>query len=42
MLLLFWNGSGSTTGMVHILPMFGALRLSLGSVAIVPLEGVRL
>ena len=41
MLLLFWNGSGSTppTGMVHILPMIGTLRLSLGSVCILPIYG---
>jgi hypothetical protein len=39
MLLLFWNGSGSTAGSVKILPMVSAIRLTDGAVSIVPIEG---
>lgn len=38
MLLLFWNGSGSTAGSVKISPMVCAIRLTDGAVSIVPVE----
>lgn len=41
MLLLFWNGSGTTpaTGSVKISPMVCAIRLTDGAVSIVPIDG---
>lgn len=39
MLLLFWNGSGTTTGAVMILPMAGVVTLGKSGVSVAPLSG---